>query len=185
MGHLFLKLNKNKSTLPIEKITDDLTHLEIQAQALTSLPKLDLPHLKSFSIHLSSLIELPSWIFQLPKLEVLKIKNSPLKSLPEFGDNLAIRILQLSGLEIDEIPESIGKLKKLDTVDFSANQLSDLPDSMHDLKSVHRINLDKNQFQILPLWLDQLPALNHLSLDGNPLTEQEKNRLFKKFGIWF
>ncbi len=185
MKSLFLKLGKNKSTLPLEKITSEITHLEIQAPALTKLPLLRLEKLTAVTIHTSSLTECPDWLFQLESLEILKIKNTPLKKVSNFSENSKIRILQLAHLDLDELPESIGSLALLDTIDLAGNNLSDLPDSMHDLKNLTRINLDKNQFQILPLWLSELPKLNHLSLDGNPLTEQEKNRLFKAFGIWF
>jgi Leucine-rich repeat (LRR) protein len=185
MKSLFLKLNKNQSTLPTEKITNEITHLEIQAASLSTLPKMNKQdQLISFSIHLSSLTEIPGWLFQLPNLEILKIKNSPLKVLPEFSA-MPLRILQLSGLELTEIPQTIGLLEKLDSLDLSGNQLSDLPGNLEKLINLGRVNLDKNRFEVLPSCIEKLPRLNHLSMDHNPLTDEEKSRLHQTFGIWF
>ena len=177
MPSLFLKLGKNKSSLPIEKITPDITHLEIQAPALTTIPKIQIENLISFSIHASSLEEIPSWITNKTELEIFKVKNSPIKSLLDFPKESKIRILELSNLELDEIPDSIENLTLLDTLNLAGNQLSDLPDSLGEIQMITRINLDRNQFQILPLIIERLKSLNHLSLEGNPLTEQEKNSI--------
>lgn len=185
MPSLFLKLGKNKSSLPIEKITPDITHLEIQAPSLTSIPKVQIDNLISFSIQASSLEEIPTWIIEKTELEVFKIKNSPIRSISNFQKGSKIRILELSNLELDEIPESISYLKCLDTLNLAGNRLSDLPDSLVENQGITRINLDKNQFQILPLMIEKLKKLNHISLEGNPLSEQEKNRIYQVFGIWF
>jgi len=178
--NLRIKLRKNQSTIPTEKLTPEVSFLEILGENIESLPSfahmekcrnilLVCPELKELSTLPHSLevfkvnggkIEMPS---NLPLLKTLQLKSLGLKSLAP----------------LERLPETI------ETLDLSYNQLGELPTEIASLKKLVRLNLDGNSLVSLPEFLYKLPSLNHLSLDGNPLSEETRNELHQKFGMWF
>jgi len=178
MTHLRLKMRKGHSTLPIEKLTAEIESLEILGESIEAIPSLEhLELCQKLVLICPQLQEIP----KLPQsLTLLKIKGA--RGIPQ---NLPPRLetLQLSGLrgvahfQID-LPDQIK------TLDLSGNGL----ESISHLKlsaPLSRLNLDHNQLTTLPDELYQNKSLLHLSLDGNPLTEEEKDKVYKTFGIWF
>jgi Leucine-rich repeat (LRR) protein len=100
------------------------------------------------------------------------------------------RMLDLAGLGLKVVPQSIRSLDELDVVDLSSNVIRKLPEWICELGKIKGINLAGNLLRRLPqrfgslrelrvLWLqnnklDELPtsleglALSHLLLNGNP-----------------
>lgn len=177
VANLRIKLRKNQYTIPVENLTSEVTNLEILGDSIEKIPSLK--HLtKCVSLllvcpQLGQLDELPE------NLKILKIKGGHTypKNLPQ-----SIKILQISGIKCSlngiELPRGIINL------DLSSNELMTLADIELN-SSLTRLNLDHNQLSNLPESLYQNKSLLHLSLDGNPLTDEEKNKLHKTFGIWF
>lgn len=77
--------------------------------------------------------------------------------------------LNLAGLGLSELPESLGLLTHLERLDLSGNQLESLPDSLNRLTGLQRLNLSSNQLTSLPESLGLLVDLQRLSLPGNQL----------------
>ena len=78
--------------------------------------------------------------------------------------------LDLSDLELTELPESLGQLAQLQRLDVDNNQLTALPESLGQLAQLQTLDLDNNQLTALPESLGQLTQLQTLFLQGNPLT---------------
>ena len=78
--------------------------------------------------------------------------------------------LDLSGMKLATLPESVGQLKALKRLFLSNNQLTTLPESVGQLKALRELYLSKNQLTTLPESLGQLTALRVLNLDYNQLT---------------
>jgi Leucine-rich repeat (LRR) protein len=187
---LSIRLRKNQATLPSEQLlSPGLKLLEIFAEGLTKLPGLigDLKELEVLTLTTPSLNSFPEALFSLPALKILKIKNCAFGELPTQTPKFhqSLETLQLSGASLKTLPSWLGNLAQCQNLDLSDNHLTELPSEMKNLSRLSRLILDDNQFNQLPDWLASLPRLNHLSLDGNPLGEDERNRLFKTFGIWF
>lgn len=74
--------------------------------------------------------------------------------------------------QLRALPESLGNLTKLQTLDLSNNTLVTLPDSISNLMQLQWLELSNNQIKDLPLSLTQLNHLITLVLSGNPLNPE-------------
>ncbi len=81
----------------------------------------------------------------------------------------AIR-LDLSGLGLREVPESLGQLTALQGLYLGNNQLSALPESLGQLTALRWLDLGGNPLSTLPQWLGHFTALRTLYLFHNQLS---------------
>ncbi|XP_069767489.1 leucine-rich repeat-containing protein 28 isoform X3 [Narcine bancroftii] len=104
-------------------------------------------------------------------LEHLYMKMNLLTTLPEnLGQRLPNLIeLYLHSNNIEFIPEEIGELRGLQTLDVSANCLTALPESLHLCISMQYLAADQNHLKDLPRQLCLLPNLKELSVMSNNL----------------
>jgi internalin A len=79
--------------------------------------------------------------------------------------------LVLSGMGLNELPESIGRLTWLVSLDLSNNNLATLPESVGRLELLRTLIVDDNQLKCLPESVSRLTRLRALSLDSNSLEE--------------
>src|SRR5688572_10135937 len=85
--------------------------------------------------------------------------------------------LDLSSMELTELPESIGQLTQLKKLDLGwnyidekqKNQLTALPEALGKLTQLQTLNLSQNQLTDLPESLGQLMQLQELDLTDNKL----------------
>ncbi|MCC5644356.1 leucine-rich repeat domain-containing protein [Nostoc sp. CHAB 5824] len=82
--------------------------------------------------------------------------------------------LDLSNIELTEIPEAIASLTGLQWLDLSNNQLTELPEAFASLTGLRLLDLHNNQLTELPEAFASLTGLQKLSLDNNQLTELPK-----------
>ncbi len=78
--------------------------------------------------------------------------------------------LDLSGLMLEQIPESISQLSNLTAVSLTDNQLNSIPESLGQLTKLTALFLSHNQLTAIPESLGQLTNLTGLDLDNNQLT---------------
>jgi Leucine-rich repeat (LRR) protein len=78
--------------------------------------------------------------------------------------------LDLRGMKLTELPESLGQLTQLQRLFLHQNQLTALPDWLGRLSQLDMLFLDENQLTALPESLGRLSQLTLLSVDGNQLT---------------
>jgi internalin A len=78
--------------------------------------------------------------------------------------------LNLSGLELTEIPELIAQLTNLKTLFLFNNQLTSLPNSIAQLKNLKTLFLHINKLTSLPDVITQLKNLQELYIHENKLT---------------
>ncbi len=87
--------------------------------------------------------------------------------IPGLG---GIRRLYINQNKLTEIPESIGNLRMLVSIDLSANYLLKIPESIGNLRQLIRLFLEDNKISALPGNLAHLAALTDLFLDRNRFT---------------
>ncbi len=124
--------------------------------------------------------------FILPKLEILKILETPLKTLllPLGNAAAPINSLTIRDCELTHLPEELGLLSSLKEMNLANNNLSALPASFVSLINLKRLNLDQNSFSLFPSVITSMKMISHLSIDQNPFSEDEKARIQREFHIW-
>lgn len=78
--------------------------------------------------------------------------------------------LDLSDLELTEVPESVTHLSQLEELLLCNNHLTALRELITQLPQLQKLNLDNNQLTTLPNSIAQLSQLRMLSLSNNQLT---------------
>jgi internalin A len=102
----------------------------------------------------------------------LNLQGLGLVELPEgIGDLSHLESLEISRNLLTELPESIGNLTELKQLNAGWNQISILPDSIGNLKSLRRLDLSPNCLTHLPSTIGSLSQLFEIYLDENQLVE--------------
>jgi internalin A len=92
-----------------------------------------------------------------------------LTSLPESLEKLtSLQTLELFDNQITSLPESLEKLTSLQTLLVWNNKLTSLPESLGKLTSLQTLDLTENQLTNLPVGIRELRGLTHLFLHDNP-----------------
>ncbi|MEM9511783.1 MAG: leucine-rich repeat protein, partial [Cyanobacteria bacterium P01_E01_bin.48] len=93
--------------------------------------------------------------------------SEKLTELPEsLGQLTQLRSLDLGGNQLTALPECLGQLTQLQTLNLSGNQLTVLPECLGQLTQLQTLNLSNNQLTTLP----ELTQLQTLNLSNNQLT---------------
>ncbi|MEH2188529.1 MAG: COR domain-containing protein [Nostoc sp.] len=79
--------------------------------------------------------------------------------------------LDLSNIELTELPEAIASLTQLQNLDLSDNQLTELPEAIASLTQLQQLDLSNNELTALPKAIASLTQLQQLDLSHNELTE--------------
>jgi leucine-rich repeat protein SHOC2 len=79
--------------------------------------------------------------------------------------------LVLRDKELTILPESIGSLTSLTTLNLACNSLNNLPECIGNLVNLTELYLHDNQLIILPASMSELTNLTYLSLTNNPLVD--------------
>ena len=158
----------------------EMRHLPPGLGGLVNLEALELACLEKLE-------DLPEEIGQLQKLEELVIDNgngcAMNVRLPRSVGRLAsLRVLRLYGaldgrdIGADEparrapskpLPDTLGKLSKLEELDLGRNGLRSLPPQVASLRGLRRLALDYNSIRELPSFVGDLPNLRELSVNAN------------------
>jgi Leucine-rich repeat (LRR) protein len=192
-----LKSSQNVRALKL-KLTDKFLPQELQMFPELEELYIDLPELEELPSDLSGWQQLValqitapklkgglSSLFNLPKLQNLKVLNTNLEPLLlPLGNPIAPLIfLTLKNTKLQSLPEEFGNLNTLKEISLTQNLLSSLPQSFRRLTELKRLNMDQNVFKSFPESIAQMPNLHHLSIDNNLFDQEEKDRIQRVFHI--
>ncbi len=77
--------------------------------------------------------------------------------------------LYLSQMKLTELPDSLGQLTQLQTLELSYNQLTALPESLGQLTQLQTLEVNTNRISSVPESFHALVLLDRIELGGNPL----------------
>ncbi|XP_037363645.1 leucine-rich repeat and death domain-containing protein 1 isoform X3 [Talpa occidentalis] len=80
-----------------------------------------------------------------------------------------LKRLDISNNALREIPQNIGELRSLVSLNAYNNQISCLPPSFLSLSDLQQLNLSGNNIKVLPSGINNLFSLKEINFDDNPL----------------
>lgn len=117
---------------------------------------------------------LPDWLWNLTKLQEIRLRCNFTGALPEALGNLTdLQYLYIGGNQFTgSIPAVLGRLVKLRCLSLSMNQLTGtIPAELGDLTSLEMLDLSHNRLEgPIPAELGNLILLKHLYLGNNQLS---------------
>ena len=106
------------------------------------------------------------------RLLYLDISGLNLQQLPfKIGQLTNLQWLNLNGNQLSQVPSEIGQLSSLQWLYLSGNQLSQVPSEIGQLANLQELYLNDNQLSQVPGEIGQLANLQELSLNGNRLSQ--------------
>ena len=120
------------------------------------------------------------------KRNVIRINLSGvmLLQIPEsIGDLQSLVLLYMPNNKLVTLPESIGNLKSLRHLDISDNALTTLPETIVNLNSLIRLEMNRNKLTTLPESISELVSLTYISISENPVssTKDKQNEIIRRF----
>lgn len=101
----------------------------------------------------------------------LDLSDAGISELPdEIGHLTNLGSLNLFNNRLTALPERIGKVTYLRSLNLTRNKLTALPESIGNLSNLRELDLNDNQLTALPESIGKLSNLRSLDLRNNPLT---------------
>ncbi|MFT6327997.1 MAG: Leucine-rich repeat (LRR) protein, partial [Crocinitomicaceae bacterium] len=149
-----LKLSEGLTEFPraIFALAESIEVLDLSDNALSSLPD-DFARFKSLRILFLSnndFKHIPNVISECPELEMISFKSNQIEAISEQALPIKTRWLILTDNKISKLPDSMGKLYRLQKLALAGNELTTLPDSMSRCKNLELIRLSANNFLEMP-----------------------------------
>jgi len=168
---LRVQISNNLTEFPrhVFEQAESLEILDLSNNQLAGLPD-DLDRLLNMRILFLSnnlFTAIPEVLARCPKLEMISFKSNQLVYVGENVLPLDTRWLILTDNKIAQLPDSMGKLHRLQKLALAGNCLTALPASMSACKNLELARLSANDLTAMPDWLFQLPKLAWLAFSGN------------------
>lgn len=102
----------------------------------------------------------------------LDLSKLDLTELPsELWDLSQLTELDLSNNQLSSIPAEVGQLSQLKELNLRSNQLSSIPVEVGQLNQLTSLDLSRNHFSDIPMQITQLGQLTWLSFEYNDLSK--------------
>jgi internalin A len=102
--------------------------------------------------------------------KALDLSNLELAELPEsLGELRQLQRLHISNTPLETFSDTLGRLTQLQNLNVSNNPLKRLPESLGHLKKLQSLYISNTLLEALPESLGQLAQLQNLNVSDNPL----------------
>lgn len=142
-----------------------LKFLNLFEQHIDRLPEplFNLTGLEKLIIWTTNMHNLPSAVKQLKQLKHLTIYCGCYHESPKDG-----KIIKKEEVFFNRLPDEIGELSSLESLDIQYTALRGLPESIRQLKRLKSLNVSNNLIASRPPVLDHMPHVEHVSHEMNP-----------------
>ena len=158
--------------------SESLEFLDLSGNELETLP--DMSRFKKLKIAFFSqnrFTSIPDVFRSCGELYLLGFRSNKIAHIEENVLPLNISWLILTDNALEKLPDSMGKLSKLQKFGVAGNKLTTLPQSMSQCHNLELLRLSANRVEVLPSWLFHLPKLAWLAFSGNPCAPSKESRL--------
>ena len=140
----------------------------------------NLKALTELEMHRCKGLRIPDWFWPWVKECGLQIFTFGInyKNRIRTDDNGILIGLDLSNLELEEVPANLGSLENLETLDLHANNLYKIPTDLQTLIKLKTLDLSDNCLTDIPDFIPKLPQLIRLNLINNCIASIDST-LFK------
>ena len=181
LGSSSIKISDNLQTFPRElfELVDTLEFLDLSHNHLCELPD-DFHRFTKLKIAFFSFNDftlMPNVFKECSNLFMLGFKTNKIEQFDEDILPLSISWLILTDNRLVTLPNSIGKLTKLQKFPLAGNRLTSLPTSMQNCKNLELIRLSANKLNEIPEWFLNLPKLAWLAFSGNPCSVSKPTKI--------
>lgn len=148
-----------------------LTEIPDEVFELTHLTELKLGHWSDYTQQTRNQItRIPARILKLNNLKQLDVSCNLLDELPdEIGGLQHLQTLDISRNRISHLPFTINRLTQLRLLDAGYNHISTLPTAFAGLANLQRLGLGSNRLKELSPVFDNMPGLQRLDVSNNQL----------------
>ncbi|KAF7654732.1 hypothetical protein LDENG_00065630 [Lucifuga dentata] len=164
--------------------------LRIEQEEWKVLPGclLQLRQVQEWQIHRTGLQQIPPFISSFQNLLVLDLSRNAVSEIPaHIGGLTRLRELLLSYNRVQLVPEELSCCENLERLELAMNRnLNQLPDQLRNLKKLQHLDLSMNDFTCMPDCVVSLPALEWLDMGGNRLQSlpEDMHRMEKLQTLW-
>jgi Leucine-rich repeat (LRR) protein len=171
--------------------------LHLECGGFTALPEWfgELSALENLRIKDTELLELPSSFANLTSLKILALDSNAITELPDYiGTFTRLEELSVWGAgpdydrELKVVPDWIGNLASLSTLDLTHTKITTLPDTLAKCVSLKTLKLGMSAIKEVPECVRHLPLLEHLDLGVTKISELplwlENIKTLKYLDIW-
>ncbi|XP_041980782.1 leucine-rich repeat-containing protein 1 [Aricia agestis] len=183
----------NRSEYPTSGLPRSLEYLYVNGIKLCNFRReiLSLNNLRLLDLSDNEIEKLPLELGRLPNLSELYLANNNLGSKSTvdwkwlFGPRLIanLRLLDLSGNKLKELPKSIWKLQNLVSLKVNNNALTRLPAALGRISSLRYLTVSQNHLQALPCSLMQC-RLEYIDLSCNLFNVETNSLVPEKHSHW-
>jgi len=124
----------------------------------TSSEETSLQHVKNVWLSKNQIRWIPThWFDQFTQIQSLDLSENQLNEIPDsIGRLKHLRYLHLTDNKIKEVPEWIGELTNLESFSLYKNKIVTLPESIGNLKALKSFSIGENQLRIFPQSMENL-----------------------------
>lgn len=173
-----LQLSANLNDFPgaIYDLADTLEILDLSHNQLSDLPAdlHRLTHLRVLFCSNNLFTHLPECLGRCESLEMIGFKHNQIVDVPAASLPAITRWLILTDNRIENLPDRIGQLPRLQKLALAGNRLTHLPDSIANCRQLELVRLSANQLTAFPDVLLDLPRLAWLAFSGNPFCAERE-----------
>lgn len=152
------------------ELGESLEILDLSGNALSDLPEdfTRLSKLRILFLSKNAFEHVPEVLSRMPALEMIGFKSNRIATLSPTCLPPRTRWLILTDNRLEELPETLGNLPRLQKLMLAGNLLRSVPESLSNCRNLELVRLAANRLEEFPTFLLSLPRLSWLALSGNP-----------------